>query len=310
VSDSNVTVPITHTSFRDLSDTISPSYLKGPIWSAYRYSISIPFDAMGDAAAYANLAGLPSKAPVDGLPFLSLDRQIFQGYAESTTGYIARLIQWLDLWARAGSSMGVMLSMLGFFTPLTPKILAVKTIGTGGASVWDTYQAGANPFPAGTSVPTPPDHLFVNVSNWRWDGSTLPFFYPWMRWREWIVIFSPAGSPWAAPTATWGSFHWGDGTCYGWTGTPQQAANLTQLAKQWKSAGCWIPWIIVTYDSTMFDSSQAFGSGKLPDNTWGFYGKVVSDATYGKKYVSARPPASTCTMIPGTADGGGVLEVG
>ena len=165
-----------------------------------------------------------------------------------------------------------------------------------------------------------------------------------MRWRSWLVIFSPPGdanSPWTAPTATWSpasgtitttvqsdpvfgtvyvgsggsgtnatEFHWDDETCWDWTGTTQQSQSLVLLAKTWKSAGCWIPWIIVTYDATMFDETQDFGSSKLPAGTWGYWGTIVSDATYGSVYTAARPPSATCSMLAGTADGSGVLGVG
>jgi hypothetical protein len=157
-----------------------------------------------------------------------------------------------------------------------------------------------------------------------------------MRWRSWVIIQSSgAQAPWAAPTKTWASggtftltvvsdttygtkyanggsaaspsstsFYWGDGvTCWGWAGTAQQALQLTALAKAWKSGGTWVPWIIVCYDATWFQPTSSNPGTDSPNGTWGYYGKIVSDATYGTKYVASRPPASTCTMICGTADG-------
>ena len=107
-----------------------------------------------------------------------------------------------------------------------------------------------------------------------------------MYWRTWVVISSAGGSPFSArrqrygrlarqvlvsivSDATYGTKYvnaasaasgvntanWGDGvTCWGWAGTNAQARALTQLATQWKSARCWIPWIVVSYDATMFGS--------------------------------------------------------
>lgn len=320
-------------------------------WRAYwgsriGFSCIVPLDGLLDAGGYAVLAGLPSRAPTDAYSWFGLDRQIFQGPHESDAGYVARLIQWLDLWRHAGSSTALLLAVLSYVAPLQPKVLTVQSNGRHllgpDLSVWDTYDEGETPFPPGAGNPNPPAHYITpgTQANWVWDSLSLPFFaeYGWMYWRKWIVIFSPPGdvnSPWEAPTATWApatgsvtvtvqsdpvlgsvyvgsgdattsatEFHWDDGTCWDWTGTSQDAASLVQLAKTWKSGGCWIPWIIVTYDATMFDESQPFGSSKLPDGNWGYWGKVVADATYGSVYTASRPPSSTCTILAGTQDSG------
>jgi len=306
--------------------------------------MSVMYDALWTAGELAVLAGMPAFAPSDAYPWLGQDRQIFQGFAESSTSYVTRLIQWLDLWRRAGSSTGLLLAMFGYVGPNQPETLTVMSDGASHYSVWDTYAAGANPFPVGQQNPTPPVHVLDAAYNWRWDSASQPYYSPWMYWRKWVILFSVApNAPWAAPTKVWASggtltlgtrsdatygkvyvnvgtpassgantSAWGDGTCWGWSGTAQQAASLTQLAKTWKSAGCWVPWIIVSYDSTMFDQTQAFGSAKLPDGTWGYWSKIVADATYGTKYVASRPACSTATFLAGTNDGppGAVLGVG
>jgi hypothetical protein len=338
---SNLPSTVTGTSFRDLSNAISPSWLQGPVAQAFRYSMSVMYDALGDGMGYALRAGLPHYAPADALPWFALDRQIAQGPNEPFAGFISRLIQWLDLYRHDGSSMAVMLAVRAYLTPLTPKMLTVTSSGQGVASKWLTYESTANPFPAGQTNPTPPDYYIATPANWDWDGSNPPFYYPYMHWREWLVVYSVSGSPWAAPSSTWspatgavtvsvvsdpvygtvysgsggsgaaaGQFKWDDGTIWDWTGTAAQAAALTQFVAQWKSAGTWYPWIIVCYDATMFDEIQSFGSSKLPDATWGYWGKVVADVTVGTRYVASRPAATVCSFITGTNDGGGVLGVG
>lgn len=324
-------VPLS-TNFRNLGDSISPTWLLGPIGQAYRYSMAILWDALADAGAYAIRAGLPHYAPSDAFTWIGQDRQIAQGFAETSTSYQNRLVQWLDLWRHAGSNMGVLLAVLGYCAPSTPKVTMVQSGRTGFTSIWDSYAAGANPFPPGQTNPTPPAHLFTSA-NWRWDSLTQPFYAPWMWWRAWLIIDSSSGAPFSAPSKVWASgassvvnvvvdatygtkyvnassasagvntCTWGDGTCWGWGGTNAQAKSLTALATQWKSAGCWIPWIIVSWDATQFDQTQAFGSNFVPNGKWGYWGNVVADGTYGTKYQSARYACSTASFITGTNDG-------
>jgi hypothetical protein len=324
------------------------------VFTAYRHAIAYVLNSAEYGAAYAVRAAIPSIAPSDALTYIGQDRQIFQGTDEPESNYRARLRQWIDLWDHAGSSTAVLLGILSEVAPLTPQVQMVSTTSTGPGSplqpspfpitVWDTYLAGENPFPAGQSIPTPPDH-YVTIpprafaSNWDWDGSSLPYFYPSVCWRAWIIIQSLSNSPWQTPFAQWApssghisvttasdptygtvyvgtggsgysiyQFSWDDGTVWDWTGTPDEANALRLQAKEWKSAGCWIPWIIVSYNSVMFDETLSFGSNRLPDGNWGFWGKVVTDATYGTVYVPARPPNTTCSIIPGPTEGIDVCE--
>lgn len=324
------------TTFRDSGYLYSPTVWRGYWGSRIAYAMWVLYDALGDAAAYAVYFGLPSWAAPDAMPWIAQDRQIFQGPNEPLPSYVLRAQQWLDLWRHVGSSTGLMLAVRSAVAPLLPKIACVQTASGGTYTSWDTYFSGQVPFPAGASQPDPPAHAVVSGgANWLWDSASQPFYAPYMAWRTWLLLWSAPGdanAPYTVPSKTWATggtlslsvvsdatygtkyvnggtpatpgtgFNWGDGTCWGWAGTAQQAATLGQLAKQWKSAGVLVPWIIVNYVSTEFDQTKSFGDASLPDGTWGYYGKVVSDATYGTKYVSARPPATTCSCLTGTND--------
>lgn len=348
MSNAQIQIPAPTTTFRDLVTNVPPvgivpTFLNGPVGSRYMYSMAIIYDALIDAAGYAIRAGLPHYAPSDALTWIGQDRLIFQGPNEPTASYIARLVQWLDLWRHAGTSTALLLAMRGAVAPLLPEVVAVASSGDSKYSRWDTYLKNVNPFPAGQTDPTPPDgYVRTPLANWDWDGAVLPFYFPWMYWRKWVILFSPPGdpqSPFAVPTKTWASggslnvsvvadaqfgslyenlspaspggtsFNWGDGTCWGWAGTAAQAGGLTTVITEWKSAGAWVPWILVSYDSTYFQQTNP-PAVKNPDGTWGYWGVVSADATYGQVYQASRPACSTCTFIVGSQDGGGVLGQG
>lgn len=455
-------VAATTTTFLDFSDAISPPPLSGPVFSAYRASMSIQFDSLSDGAALAVRARFPSVAPPDAFPYLGQDRTVYQGFAEPQASYILRLQQWLDLLPYEGFPSGIMCAMLGYVIP------ASWTVANPGTSVlcrtvdnssnWNTYEAGANPVPLGPvnqpypitqtitnvtnvgglfciTVSTPiqfPTGTTVNVlgvvgtggmtgavnmawqatvlspttftlqgsvfsgaytsggtvgspivgyprgfvmlkstdyfdgdANWRWDSDSQPFFYnnvlptPLAWWRLWPILYSVGGAPFTTPIATWApatgtiatstttpsyssatmvgypagevyvgsggsgssssEFEWGDGTCWDWAGdgpgvsyqpAAGEASAFTAIAKQYKAANVWIPYVIVSYDATMFDPTQAFGSSKLPDGTWGTVAKVVTDSTWGSLYEASFPPGATCSFIAGsgqTADSYGTL---
>ena len=290
MSSPTTVTPVT-TNFRDLSDTISPSYLLGPNGKRYRYSMSVMYDTLADAASFAVLARYPSKAPIDAFVWLAADRQIVQGFAESQASYIGRLQQSKDTWGFAGTPTGILLEMLGYLTPVQPKVLTVDNLGQ-----WWTYTAGTVPMgPPPASMPTPPTQT-VAAFNWQWDSVSWNPAYVELWARTWVVIFSTSSSPWAAPSATYGGgARYGDGTCYGWSGTNAQAAGLSKLARLMAAGHVRIPFVIVSYDGTMFDSTQAFGSAKLPDGNWGRWSKVVNHQA-----VPARPAATTCSFVDGT----------
>lgn len=284
-------VPPVTTVHRDANDTNSPAYLLGPFGMRYRYSMSVLWDALADGMAFAVFARFPSTAPPDAFGYLSADRLMLQGFAESQASYEGRLVQWLDLWGFAGLPTGILLEELGYVLPVQPQIRTVDNHGQ-----WNTYAASTTPLAAPpASMPTPPN-LTTAAFNFRWDSVSWPTAYAELWSRLWLVLYSLSGSPWAAPSAVYGTGHaYGDGTCWGWAGTNAQAAALTALARRWRAGHVKIPFVIVSYDSTMFDPTLSFGSAKLPDGTWGFWSKVSSN-----QYVPSRPAATTCSFLDGS----------
>ena len=265
----NVTIPPATSRFRDMSDAISPTWLNGPVGQRYRYSMAVLYDALSDACGYANLARWPYTCPYDAFPYLAADRQIVQGFAEPNASFANRLVQWLDLWRAAGSPMGVMLAVLGLFLPTS---VTIRTVDN--SSNWNTYLAGATPFPISASVPTPPTYV-AGAGNWNWDGNTTPW------WRAWIIIYvGPLG--WTIGPKWGDGGKWGDpGRLWGISGPAYgQLATLRAIIKQWKPAHSWIANVILTTNTARFDPAHAAGGGVNPDGTWGNPANRFSDCVF------------------------------
>lgn len=265
-----VSTPPVTSRFRDFGDAISPTWLNGPVGQRYRYAMAVLWDALSDAAGYATLARFPSRSPpADALSIMGSDRQIDRGFAEADGSYEARLIQWLDLWRCVGSPMGLMLSVLGL---LLPTSVTIRTVDN--SSNWNTYNIGANPFPAGASVPVPPTYV-KGANNWNWDGNSVPW------WRCWVIIYvGPLG--WTVGP------HWGDGGKWGDPGrlwgisgaTAGQILALKQIVAKWKAAHSWIVDIILTSNTARFDPAHAAGGGVNPDGTWGNPANRFTDCVF------------------------------
>lgn len=284
--------PPQSTQFRDTSDAISPTWLNGPVGSRWRYAMAILWDAMADASGYAVRARFPSLCPPDALPWLSQDRQIDRGFAETDDHFRKRLIRWLDAWRFAATVTGELLAMRGETSPVLGLVRTVDNSGN-----WYSYAAGFEPWPDGQAIPTPPTFQRGHSGAWNWDGASDPFYGTRTWWRMWVIVY--ASGIYATPSKTWGGFNWGDGTCWGWAGTVGQSSALTSLCAKWRAAHCWIPFVLVTYDGTMFNPSGFFGDPTLPDANWGHYGKIVADGTWGQIRVPARPACNVASLLDG-----------
>ena len=264
-------------SLRDLAYTLSPSWLRGPNGSRLLYAMAIQFDALTDWAAYAVRAGHPSLSPNDADPDLAQCRQIAQGPTEPRASWLARLTQWLDRWAHAGSPWGVLMAVRAWVSPDVPEVAIISNNGD-----WDLVNAGA------LCDPThPPVHsLFLN--GWDWDSLSAPYMelmpggIAW--WRVWVVIWPGI---WSRSTQAYGDGStYGDGHLYSVTGpTPAGIAGLQAQVREWKSANTWVPNIILSWDATAF---QPLAWPARPDGYYGTWSKVVADVNGRPSRVPSR----------------------
>jgi hypothetical protein len=265
------------TTFRDMVYAISPSWLRGPIGSRFMYSMAVQLDAAADGIAYAVLARFPTKAPADAMPWIANDRQIEQGFQESQADWTARLTQWLDRWAHAGSPWGVLMAVRGWVAPDPCAVLTVNNRG-----VFDSYAQGAPCDPA-----HPPTHT-PTFNGWVWDALSGLRLWGFTPWRMWVVLY-PGASTWTQTSQVWGDgSRWGNGAVYGVTGgsaTASQLQGLRATVKKWKRSRTWVPWIILSWDPAAFLP----GASVTPAAEYGTWSMVVSTGVVGRtRYVRSR----------------------
>lgn len=255
---------------------LAPAYLQGYYGSRYMFSMAVQFDALADAASYAVRARFPTHAPDDALQVLSSDRQIDRGPSEPRASFEQRLIQWLDLWRRAGSAWAVMTALESFFLPGSGTVETVNDTTSDDITAWNVQ----------TSSDGTPVHYQVEPGNWNWDGQRIPG-------RAWVIIFN---GPWAQ-SQTWGDGStWGDGKVWGFSATDAEVRFLRSQLAKWKAGGCSVPYIIVAFDSSWFQPTLPPGDPLLPDGTWGPWYKVEVVAG-ARTYVPSR--TSTAVYIDG-----------
>jgi len=240
--------------FRDLAYEFSPTYLQGYQGQRYVLVLSMYYDTLGDAAAYAVRARFPLTAPPDALPWLAIDRQIDRGPSESRDAYNARLVAWLDLWRRAGSAESVISAIAAYFQPASYEVETVaESLTAPSISAWDVSTAGGVV------------HTAVSPANWDWDGRGI-------RGRAWVII---QGGGWTQTGPVWGAYTWGSaagGPCWGFSGNSTEMPFLRSQIAKWKTAGVRVPWIIMSWDASWFQPTSP--AGKLPAGDYGTWGKV------------------------------------
>lgn len=291
--------PIGPSTFVGEHDALSITAWQGPVGTGIRGSMSILFDNEEDLTALAVKARFPSLAPPDAIQWITADRMIDAGPNELASHVALRAIRWLDMARYFGTPIGVMYSILGYLSPLLPKVSLVNQNAR-----WYSYAAGTDPWPSGQAFPTAPDVTTFAVTPtpyWNWDKDADPWYGAAAWWRSWVIVQSPSGSPWAAPSATFGGgASFGDGTAINWSGPPADAQMLRNLTRKFKSAHTYVPTIIVTYLSTIFNETGGTPGTNLPDGKWGHWSKVAASGGYPSVYVPARNVANA-SYIDGTA---------
>jgi hypothetical protein len=288
--------PTGPSNFSEEHTALSITAWQGPVGSAIRASMSIPWDNEADLAVLAIKARFPDFAPPDALPWLAADRLVDVGPNETKAHIIVRLIRWLESARYFGTPTGILTAISGYLSPLTPAMRVINQSGN-----WYTYTVGTDPWPVGQALPSAPSRTVATSSYWKWDGLSDPWIGSRGWWRSWVVIYSPSGSPWPAPSATCGGgARCGDGTACNWAGSQNDMQMLRNLTRKFKAAHTYVPTIIVSYVTTLFPASSGTPGTNLPDGFWGHWGKVGGFGGLSSVYVPARNIAGA-SYIDGVA---------
>jgi hypothetical protein len=272
---------------RDLITMIAPTWLRSGVVPnspgngfRYLYTSGAGVDLAIEKMDEAMLARMPTRGTVTALPYLGRDRVIVRGFQETDATYAERLRRAFDSWARAGSDRGLLSNLLAYVSPATPMGRAVTSDEpSSDFAVWRTYVPGAS----GQNLNGPPSTLTIGPSNWNWDSAGGPNVRGW--WRTWPIIFAVAPDDWCHPGPKWGAglgWKWGDHSrAWGFDRPYGVYQTMRTILAQWKRAGSIVPWLIVSFDATMFDPSKPADNVKNPDGTWGYWHKNIVDPVTG-----------------------------
>lgn len=221
--------------FRDSILEVSPPSLLGPIATANQYAVGVALDAIVDWMIDGVKASMPGSGPEDALAYIGRDMQIDRGPNETSAHYIERLRNAIPSHRIRGNGGEMLRQLTAWFSPST--LTPIRLVSNN--AVWHEINLT-------TEVVTKTDV----GTNWDWDAYTA---VRW--WRGWVIIDSSAG-PWTIDL--WGDpGDWGDGGTWGSDATPGDIGALRNIIDKWKPARMVCKNIIVTFDATLFERTDA-----------------------------------------------------
>ena len=245
-------------SFKTAIIELAPRWLAAGNAGALLRTFGTMFDNLNAQLKLGMKARLPEHAPDDALGFIGNDRSIEKGPSESLSNYRTRLVGGVDANRTRGSARQLLKQLAGYLHGTgEPPLRLVSN-----SAVWHEYNWG-------TGEPT----KTIVGDNWNWDGLTTRW------WRGWAIIDSSAG-PWA-PGAELGEAEGGtfdDDLVLGCDATEQEVQAVQRIVQKWKPANVYVPRVIVTFDSGLFERTDA--SPTNPDGDYGDPANWSADAAY------------------------------
>jgi len=241
-----------------------PRWLRDGQGEALWYSIGAIIDAAAQRMLDGHRVRLPGLAPLDAYPFFEQDRRIRRGINEARgtskprTGYVGRLIGWLDAARVRGNAFAMLEQVRSYMGGDGIRVRSVDASGN-----WYTIDRdGTKSYKLGTS-------------NWHWDGVPNP-----PNWaRFWIIIYPrylpepDTFEPWDRPPPFDGSWFFDGSFVWGSTAKPEEVDTLRKIVEDEKPAGRRQEWIIYYYHVDGGPDPDAFDpDNPAPDGTWWAYG--------------------------------------
>jgi hypothetical protein len=168
---------------RDQWYTLAPPWLRTGVGELYMYTLELARDLLEEKAFQAVMIRFPGQGDPSQLPYLSYDRQMVQGLAETAAEFATRLRSAFQTWNLAGSRVAVLGQIQAYLqglapgTPSTAPWLTIVT-ATGSApfnlAVWDQLLYG-------DAIGATPRKTKVSFSNFAWDHKQAP-------WRTWLIL--------------------------------------------------------------------------------------------------------------------------
>jgi hypothetical protein len=281
------------TGFRDRIKLLSPSWMQDGTNEREAYVYGLACDAITDKLFQGARARFPTQAPTTALDEIGRDRLILRGLTESDESYGARLQRAFDSHQFSGAARAVLSQLLGFLLAKTPAVRFVSSRydrstypPTRLDSSWDEYPVGRDPN-------AEPVHTYVTAAggNLDWDSAS-EVSGSWSWWGSFVILEAVAPNNWANP-ATWaiGDTTLTIGTLPGSTGLDVSSNVITSargITKQFKGAHTWVRWIIISFDSGLFDPASPAGGGINPDGYFGRWERVVAGTYVPSRFSDAR----------------------
>lgn len=247
-----------------------PGWFRGPVGSAYLYTLAAMHDEFIGNVSAALKSGYPSFAEANSRGEIARDRRILLFKSEAVPSQVSRLKSWLSAHRREGVTTCILDQVQRFFTPEMPLLRIVS--GNSIHAMWSTMLAD------GTF-----EFLYKPASNWDWDSAYVGAAEPATIHRWHLILYAPPSiGPWGitAPPSTTLSI-----------GSPnistQKGQDIANLARYWRSIGTTLWGWILSFNPSLFDPAgdNIATPGLYPDGTW--YKSYNLDGTF-KRPVDAR----------------------
>jgi len=276
----------------NMAQALLPAWAQDGNFSRYMFTLGLAHDAILEKAVQGADASNPleTQTPTS-LALSALDLLLTRGLTESDASFGKRLARALDDWALAGLDWMVLRQALGLVLAFTPMARTVKDVYTAAGSldtsIWSTFVASADTTQSPARVFT--GGATSHAANFDWDS--LSPTTNWGSFRYWLILYAVSGNQWVNPApykwgaagVTWGNWN----PSWGTDQPPQTWSTLQSILKLWQRGGSWCRQIIVSFDATLFDPTQAVGGAVNPDGTFGRWSKVVSGQYVPARFASA-----------------------